>query len=128
MNGLESLLKCVGHWSGTSRLQEPHAGSPDVSSSTATIVEVCGGRFVRIDYTWAYNGTPQEGSLLVGFDTGAATAHWIDTWHMGNKVMVCGGMIEPSGPITVRGSYAAPPDPTGVGASWLCQKVRNCAW
>jgi hypothetical protein len=73
------------------------------------------GRFVRIDYDWAYRRTPQQGSLLIGHeaDAAAATAHWVDTWHMGDKVMVCRGAVEPDGPISVRGSYAAP-----LGPDW----------
>ena len=35
-------------------------------SSTATVTPVLGGRFIRVDYTWGYQGRPQEGSLLVG--------------------------------------------------------------
>ncbi len=72
-----------------------------------------GGRFVRIDYTWAYAGTPQEGSLLVGHDeeANALSAHWIDSWHMGSKAMACQGAVDASGVISVRGAYAAPPGP-----------------
>ena len=68
-----------------------------------------------MDYTWAYHGTPQDGSLLIGFTSGPAvvTAQWIDTWHMGESVMSCHGTADPSGSIIVRGTYAAPP-----GADW----------
>lgn len=113
MSILDSLAACAGRWVGTSRLQDPHAGLSEESPSTATVQSVCGGRFIRLDYTWAYRGSPQEGSLLIGYDKGAseATAHWIDTWHMGDKVMTCRGTAEPSGQISVRGSYAAPPGP-----------------
>jgi Protein of unknown function (DUF1579) len=110
---LDSLVACAGSWVGTNRLQDPHADSPEVSPATATVTPVLGGRFVRLDYTWAYRGTPQEGSLLIGYDAGAgeATAHLTDTWHMGDKVMACRGAVEPNGEISVRGSYAAPPGP-----------------
>ena len=72
-----------------------------------------GGRFVRLDYTWSYQGTPQEGSLLVGFQSGPgrATIHWIDAWHMADGVLACEGAVEPDGTIAVRGSYAVPPGP-----------------
>jgi hypothetical protein len=110
---LDSLIACAGCWAGTSRLQDPHSGSPEVSISTATVTPVLGGRFVRLDYTWTYREAPKEGSLLVGHDAsgGEATAHWIDTWHMADKVMACRGAAEPGGRLDVRGSYAAPPGP-----------------
>jgi hypothetical protein len=71
------------------------------------------GRFVRIDQTWSWNGKPQDGSLLIGFqqDTHVVTAHWIDTFHMGNKVMACEGIVNHDGLLDVRGEYAAPPGP-----------------
>jgi hypothetical protein len=113
MGVLNSLVACAGRWGATSRLHDPHAGSPDESPSTATVTPVCGSRFIRLDYTWAYRQTPQEGSLLIGYVTSCAeaTAHWIDTWHMGDKGMACRGSVEPSGRISVRGSYSAPPGP-----------------
>lgn len=78
-----------------------------------TITPVLGGRFVRFDYTWAYRDAPQEGSFLIGHDAGAgeATAHWIDTWHMNDKVMACRGPAEPGAALSLRGSYACPPGP-----------------
>lgn len=61
------------------------------SPSTAVITPLLGGRFARLDYTWSYRGSPQEGSLLVGYrpDAEVVTAHCIDTWHMGHEVMAC---------------------------------------
>jgi hypothetical protein len=113
MTALESLLSSAGRWIGTSRLQDPHAGSPDDSPSTATVTPILGNRFVRLDYTWAYRQAPQEGSLLIGYDKSASevTAQWIDTWHMSDKVMACRGPSDAAGTISVRGSYAAPPGP-----------------
>jgi hypothetical protein len=113
MGALDALVTCAGRWVGTSRLQDPHSGAPDESPSTVTITPVLGGRFVRFDYDWAYRGVPQQGSLLLGHesDVAAVSAHWVDTWHMGDKVMACRGPVESSGAISVRGSYAAPPGP-----------------
>ena len=39
------------------------------------------------------------------------TAQWIDTWHMGDKVLSCQGAVARDGAISVRVSYAAPPGP-----------------
>ena len=70
MNPVEGLAALAGNWSGTNTLQDPNTGKPEESPSTVTVTPILGGRFVRLDYTWGYQGTPQEGSLLVGFDSG----------------------------------------------------------
>jgi len=51
--------------------------------------------------------------MLVGHiaETDVLTVHWIDTWHMSDKVMACQGRPKERGVIDVRGSYAAPPGP-----------------
>jgi hypothetical protein len=112
MNPLESLAACAGSWRGANTLRDPNTGKPEESPSTVAVTPVLGGRFVRVDYTWVYQGKPQEGSLLVGFDpqTGEVSGHWIDSWHMGPKAMACLGTAS-DGSIAVRGSYAAPPGP-----------------
>lgn len=113
MSALDGLIACEGRWQGTSTLQDPNTGGPDESASTAVVTPVLGGRFVRIDYTWAYGGHPHEGSLLVGLQkkAGIVTAHWVDSFHNGEKVMACTGSASDDGTVTVRGSYAAPPGP-----------------
>ena len=113
MSVLEPLIACAGNWQGKSTLQDPHNSIAEESSSNLTVVPVLGGRFVRVDYTWSYKDKPQEGSLLIGFDKGAdtVTTHWIDSFHMSNKVMACTGPRPEGRAISVRGSYAAPPGP-----------------
>ncbi len=90
MNSLDTLKACAGSWHGTSTLHEA-PGKSEESSSTAVLTAILGGRFVRLDYVWGYQGAPQEGSLLIGYDkeSGTVTAHWIDSWHMSNKVLAC---------------------------------------
>ncbi len=113
MNMLDRLAACAGTWRGTNRLHDPNTNKPEDSSSTVIVTPMLAGRFVRLDYTWAYQGRAQEGSLLLGSDAdaGAVTAHWIDTWHMGDKVMACRGPAPDDATLSVRGSYAAPPGP-----------------
>jgi len=113
MNILDGLAACAGNWRGSSTLQDPHSNAPDESPSSAAVTPALGGRFIRLDYDWSYHGAPQQGSLLIGFDTqaDAVTAHWIDTWHMGDKVMACQGARPDGSTLSVRGSYAAPPGP-----------------
>jgi hypothetical protein len=113
MRALDGLAACAGSWRGTNTLQDPTSNTAEEYSSSATVTPVLGGKFVRLDYTWSYRGGPQEGSLLIGFDEkeGQVTAHWIDSWHMSGKVMVCLGPRPDSTVLSVRGSYAAPPAP-----------------
>ncbi len=113
MSVLHGLLSCAGAWRGRNTLHDPNSARPDESPSELTVTPVLGGKFVRLDYTWAQQGEPQEGSLLLGFDpkAGQVSGHWIDTWHMGRKVMACLGPTPIGGTISVKGSYAAPPGP-----------------
>lgn len=113
MSPLDPLIACAGSWRGKSILQDPHLGIAEESPSTATLTSLLGGRFVRMDYTWSYQAKPQEGSILIGYDRQAAavTAHWIDSWHMSDKVMACVGAKPAGGTLSVRGSYPTPPGP-----------------
>lgn len=113
MNVLDVLIASAGRWAGTNRLMDPHTNSVDESPGTAIVTPGLGDRSVRIDYTWAYHGSPQEGSLLIGYDAsrGLITSQWIDSWHMGDKAMACEGPVVGGEPISVRGSYAAPAGP-----------------
>ncbi len=112
MASLSFLLERAGSWQGTYHLYL-YPDQHHTSASRATVIPVLGGRFARVDYDWAYDGAPQEGSLLLGAEeaTGAVTAVWIDTWHMGDGIMICPGAANEAGAIVVRGSYAAPPGP-----------------
>ncbi|MFL5342747.1 MAG: DUF1579 family protein [Gemmataceae bacterium] len=112
MNPVEVLAALGGEWCGTNTLQDPHTHRPDPSPSVVAVSPVLGGRFVRLDYTWMYQNRPQEGSLLIGFDrnSGAVSAHWIDSWHMDHAAMTCTGTVS-GNVISVRGTYAAPPGP-----------------
>lgn len=110
---LERLIASAGAWRGTSTLQDPGAIEPDTTPSTLIITPVLDGRFVRMDYTWSYKGTPHAGSILVGYQkrAGALTTHWIDSWHNGDNVLSMSGQGETSSLLTVTGSYPAPPGP-----------------
>jgi hypothetical protein len=110
---LDVLSGCAGTWRGTNRLQVFPEEPADESPSNLTVTPVLRGRFVRIDQKWSRQGSPQEGSVLIGCDPDSrtATAHWIDTFHMGHKVLVCNGVFAEDGTLDVRGSYAVPPGP-----------------
>src|SRR5262245_33842346 len=111
MSLLDAFSACTGIWRGTSKLQDPHAGVAAESPSTAAVGPVPGG--VRLDYTWSYQGKPQQGFILFGPDDAAeaVTARWTDTWHTGNQPMACSGQKPSGNTLSVRGTYAAPPGP-----------------
>jgi hypothetical protein len=110
---LERLIASAGTWQGTTTLQDPGNIEPETTSSTVTVTPLLDGRFVRLDYTWSYRGTPHAGSLLIGCQKKAGTLsmHWIDSWHNGDNVMALAGRGETASLLSVRGSYAAPPGP-----------------
>ena len=111
MNPLDALSACAGTWRGTSTLQDPHARIAAESPSTASVSAAPGG--VRLDYSWSYQGKPQQGSILFGTDdaAGAVSARWTDTWHTSNQPMTCSGLKPGGSTLSVRGAYAAPPGP-----------------
>jgi len=113
LSALEKLAECACGSTGTNRLSDPSMNVSDDSPSTAELTPLLDGKFIRLDYTWAYEGAAQEGSLLIGYESAPAivTAHWVDTWHMGEAVMSCKGTAEDDGSVVVLGSYAAPPGP-----------------
>jgi hypothetical protein len=113
MPGLDTLLACAGHWAGINHLQESPDAPGEDSRSTIDVGAALGGRFVHVDQRWSYHGKVQQGTLLIGFDpdSNVASVHWIDTWHMGHRVMACSGRVTDAGGVDARGSYAAPPGP-----------------
>jgi hypothetical protein len=106
VSGLSGLIRCAGHWAGTNTMHDPGTGKPESTATSSVVVPILGGRFARIDYDWSYQGKPQEGSWLIGFEkpAGPASAHWIDTWYMSERIMVCRGSAEANGTIHVLGS------------------------
>jgi hypothetical protein len=113
MDDLSKLKSAAGNYKGTNRLHYPPENPPDESRSNLNLTSILNGKFVRIDYSWSYKNERQEGSMLIGFvpKENLVTMHWIDTWHMSNKVLVLQGTVESDGSINVFGSYPAPPDP-----------------
>jgi hypothetical protein len=112
MSVLASLISAAGTWRATYALRDPANALSCDSESLATLTPVLGGRFVRLDYTWAFQGAPQEGSLLIGVEqaAGVATVAWIDSFHNGDRLMPCTGTADAGG-VDVRGTYPAPPGP-----------------
>ena len=121
MTILEKLAACAGTWQGTNRLFDPNNNQqPDDTPSTLIVTPMLKGRFVRpdyaflrLDYTWSYRGEAQSGAMLVGHEKEANmdTAYWMDTWHNGDKGLLCRGPAGDGDSLTVNGTFAAPPGP-----------------
>jgi hypothetical protein len=61
MNSLEGLQKLVGEWEGKNNLYFMPGDPVRESDSAASITLVAKGQFLKIEYTWAFEGDPQEG-------------------------------------------------------------------
>lgn len=101
----ERLSPFLGDWSGRSTLWLEPKSDGEKSQSTATATAVANGKFLRLDYDWAFRGDRQEGSLLLGHDDekGCYEAVWIDSWHMGPVMMRC--TSDTDAQIDLRGEY-----------------------
>jgi hypothetical protein len=113
MPALTSLTLLSGKWQGSSQLWLAPGEPVRSSETTAEIRASAHEQFTELLYTWAFEGEPQEGRLILGQPAGstAVNAVWFDTWHMADQFMVCAGSVEEKSVVRVRGSYAAPPGP-----------------
>jgi len=125
----ELLEKLAGRWKGTSTLVLPSLAPPgSISDSTATIGPIARGKFARIEYTWAHDGSAHEGVLHVGREKKSDVAQvvWIDSWHQSEKFLLCEGRLDPAGAIDVVGHY---PAPTGPDWGWRTAiRARPGGW
>ena len=110
MAGLDRLTALAGEWRAAYQLRGDPAFETD-SPTSAVIVPMLGGRFVRIDYTWVESDEQQEGSIVVGHepDSGVVTAAWMDTWHNHDRMMICTGSRTADGGVDVFGTYPGYP-------------------
>ena len=102
----------IGEWRGTKQLYLEPPPTPAVSSpSKMSVKPVASGSFLQFNYDWTYEGAEQAGVLLFGYDEeNAASAAWVDSFHMSTKIMSCAGYAT-DGSAVLSGSYAAPPRP-----------------
>jgi hypothetical protein len=107
---LESWQSLVGAWSGTSRLFLPDDPVRE-SQTTATVGTVAQGKFCSVSYTWEYEGEAQDGLLLLGSEQDAVEMVFVDSWHMGDKMMVLRGQAAAEGATSVLGSYSVGDSP-----------------
>jgi hypothetical protein len=107
MGTLESWQALLGAWTGTNQLILPDEPIRE-SASAATVAQIVQGKFCAISYSWAFEGEPQEGQVLFGCDSEgrALEGIFIDSWHMGDKLMRLEGQAGAAGTIDLLGSYA----------------------
>lgn len=104
---------CAGEWKGTTRLYLSWPPErEDVSESRLEARVELGGLALSVRYTWAFEGRPQEGLMVVTLDrkTGQATGAWADTFHQQPALMALAGALQEDG-VSMRGEYAAPEGP-----------------
>ncbi len=102
------IADCIGTWKGTNNLHLSWDPNPLKQSESGLTVSLKGkGQFVSFEYTWTFEGEPQEGIILMGSDpkTKAAQAVWTDSWHSRNTLMVSDGKVNDDGSVDVKGSY-----------------------
>ncbi|MCL4797618.1 MAG: DUF1579 family protein [Bryobacteraceae bacterium] len=102
----------AGAWRGTNRLYFVQPTAQEFVSETSLHAGAAlDGRALEIHYTWAHEGRPHQGLLVVAMDKsgGAANATWMDTFHQ-QTLMLCEPEPAEAG-ISVRGSFPAPEGP-----------------
>lgn len=111
----EILEKLVGKWHGINRLHTTWIKENPVRETTSDVlIELTArGRFLKIEYDWAFDEAVQEGLLLIGNekDSNSIKAFWIDSWHLSDKFMVSEGRLDENGAISMKGYYAVPDHP-----------------
>lgn len=108
---MDPWIAVTGEWTGTKRLWLSPDEEPHESASTGTVAGIVQGQFVRLSYTWAFEGEDQDGLIVFPLDLSEdpSKAVWLDSWHMGEEMMICEGRSGAAGAVSLRGSYAAPP-------------------
>jgi hypothetical protein len=106
MSTPDALREASGTWNGTSRLhmhEEPTREGP----SSATLSRIAQGKWATLHYTWDFEGQPQDGMLLISQanEPPSITVAWIDSWHMGDALLLCKGHVDADQRIVVRGTY-----------------------
>ncbi|HEU4458228.1 MAG TPA: DUF1579 family protein [Methylibium sp.] len=114
MNLAELHPRLAGRWAGRKHLWLEDQPTPQGTSASALLIAPAAkGCFLRFEYSWAHQEAEHEGLLIVGHDDKRlrATAVWIDSWHMRERVMHLQGSIDAQGAISLLGAYRAPIGP-----------------
>ncbi len=110
----KDLAKYAGSWRGTNNLYLSWTPKQITQSpSDLTVSLKANKQFVAFEYTWAYEGAPQEGIILLGCDTksDAVQTVWTDSWHSSHTFMLSDGAVAKDGKISVKGYYKVKDNP-----------------
>ena len=110
MTIVEDLAGFVGSWSGVNRLRLMPTDDYRESATTAT-VSVTARAYICIAYTWAEDGEPQDGLLLVSGGADAVEAVWADSWHSQPRWLALSGTVDEDGVVRLLGTYPAESGP-----------------
>jgi hypothetical protein len=104
----DDLSRYAGTWAGTNNLYLSWLPDPlRQSESDLTVSLKANGQFVSFEYTWAHEGEPQEGLILLGCDkkSDAVQTVWTDSWHSSHTFVLSDGKSSEDGSISVKGYY-----------------------
>ena len=113
MQIVECLAPFTGTWQGHNLMRFMPTDEYQESASAATVA-VTAKDFVTIEYTWAHEGQPQNGLLLLGpgpEDGPGATAVWVDSFHATPQWLTLSGNIDHHGVVRLACTYPAPEGP-----------------
>lgn len=103
---ISTLIALAGQWQGTNLLWLDPTQPPGKSHTEMQVTPVQQDTFVQFQYTWAFEGQPHEGILLVGYrPADGFFAAWTDTFHSANAIMQFIGRPSPQAAV-VHGSYS----------------------
>lgn len=122
----QQLKALKGEWSGTKHLWLMPGDPVRESAATGRVELAAGERLISLHYTWSWEGTPQDGLLVVRLadDSQAVDAVWLDSWHMSDRFMLCRYQATDDASVSVLGTYAAP---SGPDWSWRITLVSERA-
>lgn len=103
----------VGKWKGVKRLWLTPDTPVKESESAASVELVAQGKYATIRYTWAEEGRPQDGLLLVRLaeELGKTDVVWVDSYHTGDAPMTFEGDAAGKGLLAVKGTWGPPDGP-----------------
>lgn len=114
MSLIELLTPFAGAWTGSNRLWMMPGTDPEESAGTATLGFSGQGKFAELRYTWATEGDPEDGFIVLRELRGGVQAVWGDSWHTPDGFYLWNGEVL-DGVVIVRGNY---PAPTGPDWGW----------
>lgn len=109
------LTDLIGNWSGINRLHLPWLPENPIqeSPSDASVAFTAQGKFLKIEYDWIYEDKTQDGMILLGEEKNAdlIKIFWVDSWHMGDKLLISEGVLTEQNVVSCKGFYAVPDHP-----------------